>query len=176
MLIFLIGFPGVGKSTLGLELAQLMNFDFVDSDKEISTKENKSIAQILKKDGEEHFRKLESDWLNNYISDKNTIVSCGGGLPCFNNNIEILKSKGKVIHLKSFEDDAIRKIEESPEDYPILDAIPHDKQRSFISDLFRKRSFFYAQADITVFPPQMTLEKLSSILLESLNLNVIPKI
>lgn len=91
---------GAGKTTMAKEISMKLRLPHLDSDIEIEKKEGIPIEEIFTTKGEAYFRNLESNWLRN-LSDEPKVVSCGGGLPCFNDNILILKKKGRVIYLDS---------------------------------------------------------------------------
>ena len=97
--IYLIGFMGSGKSTLGTLLSNSLNFNFIDTDKLIEKRNSMSISNIFKTKGELFFRNEETKIIKEIIKLKKTIVSTGGGMPCFNNNIETLNKYGKTIYL-----------------------------------------------------------------------------
>lgn len=97
--IFLVGFMGAGKSLLGKELAKKMQFSFLDSDEEIEKRMGLTVEQIFEKYGEEEFRKIETEWLGNLKTDC-TIVSLGGGTPCYNGNMHMIRSLGQSVYLE----------------------------------------------------------------------------
>lgn len=140
--IFLIGFMASGKTTLGKKIAKLHQVNFRDSDTEIENQTNSSINKIFKEIGENGFREIEKKWLYNALFS-NEIVSLGGGLPCFNNLIEILKEKGIVIFIDTpFE--------------TIVERLETDKNRPLnnnpieINDLYLSRLPIYNQAHYIV--------------------------
>jgi shikimate kinase len=96
--IFLIGMMGSGKSTVGAALAASLALPFLDTDAAIEKMEGKSIQQIFEQEGEVYFRLLEQHFLQN-LTNEAFVVACGGGLPCFFSNMELLKEKGIVIYL-----------------------------------------------------------------------------
>ncbi|MEN9968682.1 MAG: hypothetical protein RIR94_861 [Bacteroidota bacterium] len=96
--IFLIGMMGSGKTSVGAKLAAELNLPFLDLDHELEKKEHRSITQLLEQDGENYFRVAEQQMLQELSNDV-CVVACGGGLPCFFNNMELLKEKGIVIYL-----------------------------------------------------------------------------
>jgi shikimate kinase len=103
MNIFLIGFMGCGKNYWAQKLAQHMAYSYIDSDEEISKLMNLSIPEIFKTKGEDFFREEEKKWVEQFNHNQ-TVVAVGGGLPVFNNNIDKLLKKGKVLWInESFE-------------------------------------------------------------------------
>src|SRR4051794_20436872 len=102
MKLFLIGFMGSGKTHWGSRLAERFHLPFFDLDKVISEKEQKTIPEIFAEKGEEYFRYCEKQSLEQLVEENTEfIISCGGGTPCFFNNIRFMKDKGKVIWLNT---------------------------------------------------------------------------
>ena len=96
--IFLIGMMGSGKSTIGARLAELLALPFIDTDAAIEKAEGRSAQQIFEQEGEGYFREKEQQFLQQ-LPQQAGVVACGGGLPCFFNNMELLKEIGIVIYL-----------------------------------------------------------------------------
>jgi shikimate kinase len=99
--IFLIGMMGSWKSTIGKKLAEKTNLSFIDIDDEIQLKLSKSIADIFRNDGEEYFRKIESEILLESTKAGSKIISTGGGIILIPGNRSLLKSKGYTVYLKA---------------------------------------------------------------------------
>lgn len=100
--IVLIGMMGAGKSTIGLELAKMLNnFKLVDMDSEIEKRENMKISEIFEKYGEKYFRNYETDLIKELCQKENQIISTGGGVFEKKENRKILKENGKVFYLKA---------------------------------------------------------------------------
>ena len=97
--VYLVGFMGTGKSTVGKRLAKVMGYQFIDSDGYIEKKENKTIEQIFSENGEAFFRSLERDFVVSGHPKEGCVVSCGGGLITQEGMIGILKKRGSVIAL-----------------------------------------------------------------------------
>lgn len=100
-MIFIIGYTASGKSTIGKRLANYLNLPFIDLDKQIEMVLNSSIANYFKENGEDAFRNAEHLELKKLLltAPKNAIISCGGGTPCFHNNMNEMKANGIVIYL-----------------------------------------------------------------------------
>ena len=98
--IYIIGFMGSGKSTAGKKLASLMGWTFVDLDKKIEEFAGKSIPEIFAQDGETSFREIEAKILRSLNSLKNTVISTGGGTPCYSDNMEYMLDTGLTLYLK----------------------------------------------------------------------------
>ena len=95
--LYLVGFMGTGKSTVGRQVARQMGFAFVDSDHEIERQQGKPVSQIFAEEGEPSFRALERDFIEHGHPAKNCVVSCGGGLVVPAGMLELLRRRGVVI-------------------------------------------------------------------------------
>ena len=99
MRVILIGFMGVGKTSVGKRLAKKLNFDFIDTDYEIELVEKNSISKIFEQDVEKYFRKLENNLLKDLVKNDNIVISTGGGIITTKENFDILKHEKNVIFL-----------------------------------------------------------------------------
>lgn len=133
---------GCGKSTLGPLLAQQFNLPFLDIDALIEQREGRSISQIFSEQGELYFRQLEQQELNE-LPDVPQIVACGGGLPCFEDNLLRLKLKGLVIYLEAAPEVLYARIQNEV-DRPLLQDWPAFEQ------LFLAREACYRGADFII--------------------------
>ena len=97
--IFLIGYMGAGKTTLGKAFAREMGLTFVDLDWYIEERFHKTIRQLFTEMGEDGFRELEKRMLHEVADFENVVISTGGGTPCFFDNMEFMNSKGSVVFL-----------------------------------------------------------------------------
>ncbi|MBD5782624.1 shikimate kinase [Pelagicoccus sp. NFK12] len=97
--LYLVGFMGTGKSTVGRQVAQHMGLNFVDSDHAIEEQQGKSISEIFASDGEAAFRAMEKAFVESGHSDEGNLVSCGGGLAVQPGMMDLLKSRGLVFSL-----------------------------------------------------------------------------
>ena len=101
--IYLVGFMGSGKSTLGKKLSEIKNYKFIDTDKEIEKINSMTINQIFKNFDESFFRQEELSLLKTILKQKKTIISTGGGFVCFNNIMKTIKKNGiSIYHRKTF--------------------------------------------------------------------------
>ena len=101
MRIFIVGPMASGKSTLGKKLAQTLNMDFVDTDKEIEKKAGAEISWIFEVEGEKGFRERERKVLNKSIDKEDVVISTGGGIVTVKKNRDLMTAKGKVVYLKT---------------------------------------------------------------------------
>jgi shikimate kinase len=102
-MIFLIGMPGAGKTYWGKKVADEFGYTFTDLDIYIEKKEKASIATLFEIEGEDGFRDMENRYLAAVIkaSAEDTVIACGGGTPCFFNNMDMMLEAGEVIYLQS---------------------------------------------------------------------------
>lgn len=135
---------GAGKSTLAKEISMKLRLPHLDSDIEIEKKEGISIEEIFTTKGEAYFRNLESNWLRN-LSDEPKVISFGGGLPCFNDNILILKKKGRVIYLDSPNNLILERIN-TDTTRPLV----RNKSKEDILELKKNRELYYNLADYQI--------------------------
>ena len=99
MRIFLIGYMGSGKTTLGRKLAYILQYQFIDLDDYIEKQEGRKISHIFEEDGEDYFRKLERVYLHRVIDKEDLVISTGGGTPCFFDNMNQMNEYGKTIYI-----------------------------------------------------------------------------
>ena len=141
---------GCGKSTIGKALAKQMGFDFIDLDKYIEKKEVKSIQQIFKKKGELAFRKMEEIALLEVCKKNNIVIATGGGTPCFFENMQIIKAKGKSIYLKMEEEELKERLVNQQTQRPLISNKSDEELQNFINSTLLEREEFYNQADFIV--------------------------
>ena len=151
MRIFLIGFMGSGKTHWGKQLATQLKIPFFDLDDVISSKENKTIAEIFAHAGEEAFRVKEREVLESLIDENaNMVVSCGGGTPCFFNNIERMKKYGVVIWLNTHVEVLVQRLIKEKEKRPLIKNVQDADLRSYIVRKLNERRMYYEQADVVI--------------------------
>src|SRR3990170_573167 len=132
MRVFLIGFMGSGKTHWGKQLAVQLKIPFYDLDEVISDNEKKSVAEIFSTQGEEAFRIKEREHLEKLI-DENTsmVLSCGGGTPCFFNNIERMKKYGVVVWLNTHVEILLSRLMKEKSSRPLIRNLADDEMKSY---------------------------------------------
>ena len=167
MKIFLIGFMGSGKTHWGKLLSGKLGLPFLDLDTVITEKENKTVLEIFAEKGEEYFRYQEKHVLEDLCREEDSfILSCGGGTPCFFNNIEFMKKNGKVIWLNTSIDVLKARLEKERTSRPLIRDINDDELKRYIVRKLSERKMYYEQADVMVNEESVTLERLIQLLLE----------
>ena len=164
MKIFLIGFMGSGKTTLGRKLAARMNCEFIDLDHKLEQQVELSIAEYFTLFGEDAFRKLEAQILRKTAYPENVIVSTGGGLPCYFDNMDWMKANGRGVYLNLSPKTLADRLEAVKEERPLLQDKHGDALVAFIEQKLAEREPFYAQANIIADGLSLTAERLEEIL------------
>ena len=145
--IFLIGFMGCGKSTVAAKLNQMYGMHVVEMDQEISVRQKMSIPEIFEKYGEEYFRNLESNLLQEIQTGTNQVVSCGGGVGLRTKNVAEMRKNGRIVLLTAKPENVLRRVREN-DDRPIL------KGRKTVKDITElmeaRREKYEEAADIVV--------------------------
>lgn len=148
--IILIGYMGAGKTTVGKALAQELGVTFYDLDWYISSRMRKTIAQIFEERGEDGFRQIERNMLHEVAEFEDVIISCGGGTPCFFDNIDYMNQQAPVVYLKAEPDVLYKHLAMSKNDRPLLRGKSKDELITFINEQLEKRNPFYTKARYTL--------------------------
>ncbi len=165
MKLFLIGFMGSGKTHWGRLLAQRLDLPFFDLDRVIEEKEKQSIAQIFAAKGEEHFRYLEKDVLETLSgTTENFILSCGGGTPCFFNNIGFMKQKGIVVWLNTQIDTLVARLLKQKATRPLIKNLNDKELKPYIISKILSRRIYYEQAHIAVNEESLSIDTFAEII------------
>lgn len=165
MLIFLIGFMGSGKTTLGRPLASRLGYDFLDLDKVIEEGEGSTVVEIFAAQGEEYFRTLERRYLQDIIvHGGNAVVSTGGGTPCFNGNMELMNTNGITVYLKLSPGMLADRLMAARVCRPLLAGKSPEELLQYIVDTLAVREEHYERANVVVANPSRDVAKLIDIL------------
>jgi len=144
MKVFLIGFMGSGKSTVGKALAKRLQIPLVDSDHWIEAQTGSTVSELFEQEGEPVFRNWEQRFIET-LPESPLIVSCGGGLPCFNNLMEMLLQKGTVIYLEASESLLFKRLQYGTS-RPLVSSLTDQQLEVQIQDRLAKRAPIYKQA------------------------------
>jgi len=161
MKVFLIGFMGSGKTTIGKKLANYLKYEFIDLDKLIESRAGMSIVSYFELHGEGAFRELERDILQKTVFPENVIIATGGGAPCFGDNMEWMNKNGLVAYLSLSPKALASRLEHSKTDRPLIRHLKGDELIDFISAKLQDREVFYNQAKFVVSASDLTAERLS---------------
>lgn len=165
MLIFLIGFMGSGKTTLGRPLAARLGYDFIDLDRAIETGEGRSISEIFATDGEGCFRYLERKYLEEIIGHyKTAVISTGGGTPCFGENMALMNANGVTVYLKIAPRMLANRLQMAKVRRPLVEGKSADELLQYIERTLEERENYYGQANVVVGNPSRDVSQLVMIL------------
>ncbi|MBI1222579.1 MAG: AAA family ATPase [Bacteroidetes bacterium] len=145
--IFLLGFMGSGKTSLGKELAHYLNYPFYDLDSEIENATGLKVKEIFHSEGEEAFRMYEAEQLRKFNSTKEPFVlACGGGTPCFHHNMDWMNQNGWTLFLDVPERILAQRLEGQQEERPLLAGLKGISSSKTWRHLLEKRRPIYLQA------------------------------
>lgn len=148
MTLFLIGYMACGKTTFGRALARRLRMDFIDLDFYIEQRFRKSISQIFSEKGEEEFRRMESAMLREVGEFENVIVSCGGGTPCFHDNIGYMLGKGDVVWLQASVARIVERLIINSSRRPLMKGKSPEELREAVETGLAGRKQYYSRANI----------------------------
>ena len=144
--IILIGYMCAGKTTVGKALAKELGRSFYDLDWYIEERFHKKVPQIFADEGETHFRDLERRMLHEVAEFEDIVLSCGGGTPCFFDNIDYMNSVADTFYLKATPDTLCSHVAMSRGDRPLLKGKNEEELREYITEQVQIRSKYYEQA------------------------------
>ena len=144
--IFLIGYMGAGKTTLGKAFARAMGLTFVDLDWYIEERFHKTVSQIFTERGEEGFRELEKRMLHEASDFENVVISVGGGTPCFFDNMEYMNQVGETVFLDVDNKVLFRRLKVAKHQRPLLANKTDEGLMTFIQEALEKRLPYYTKA------------------------------
>ena len=161
MKIFLIGFMGSGKTHWGRLLSEKLNIRFFDLDEQVASQEGKPINEIFAEKGEEYFRLLEKDTLHIITeSQESFVMACGGGSPCYFNNIDYMNNSGTTVWLNTRLDVLFNRLLKEKEHRPLLRNLSDAQLKQFILKKFSERRIYYEQADLVVEESEASVDSL----------------
>ena len=160
---------GSGKTLVSKELSILNNFKIFDLDTEISKQNNRSITEIFKEKGEIFFRKTEKEVLEKILSsEKNIILSLGGGTPCYYNNIDSINEKTISVFLKTNVKTLAQRLSSEKDKRPLIQNISNEDLPEFIAKHLFERNPFYNQAKITINTDNLSTKEIAEEILSQI--------
>ena len=148
--IILIGYMGAGKTPIGKALSKELGATFYDLDWYIESRMRKTVAQIFAERGEEGFRKMEHSMLHEVAEFENVIISCGGGTPCFFDNMDYLNQQGLTVYLKADPEVLYNHLLMGKVERPLIKSNSPELLITFIRQQLEKREPFYTKAKYTL--------------------------
>jgi shikimate kinase len=161
MKVFLIGFMGSGKTTIGKKLANYLKYEFIDLDKFIEARAGMSIVEYFAAHGESSFREMERDVLQKTDYPENVIVATGGGTPCYRDNMGWMNEHGKVAYLSLSPKALANRLEHSTADRPLIRNLTGDELVNFITEKLKEREVYYNQSKCVISASDLTAERLA---------------
>lgn len=144
--IFLIGYMGSGKTTLGKAYARAMQLQFIDLDWYIEERFHKTVQELFEERKEDGFREIERNMLHEVAEFEDVIIACGGGTPCFFDNIEYMNGKGETVFLDASPEVLFRRLKIAKSKRPLLMDKSDEELMDVIQNALRVRIPFYSQA------------------------------
>lgn len=148
--VILIGYMGAGKTTVGRQLALALGLQFYDLDWYIEMRYHKKVPQIFAEAGEEGFRDLERRMLHEVAEFEDVVVSCGGGTPCFYDNMEYMNAQAETVYLKARPEVLAMHLKMGKTERPLIKGKQEDELLQYIKDSLEKREPFYSKAKHTL--------------------------
>lgn len=148
--VILIGYMGAGKTTVGKALAADLGLTFYDLDWYITMRYHRSVPEIFAERGEEGFRDLERRMLHEVAEFENVVVSCGGGTPCFYDNMEYMNSLADTVYLKADPDVLAQHLKMGKGKRPLIEGKTPEELETYIQESLQAREPYYSQAKYTI--------------------------
>ncbi len=148
--IILIGYMGAGKTTIGRALARNLQLDFYDLDWYVEDRFHKKIPQIFAEQGEAGFRDIERKMLHEVGEFEDVVISCGGGTPCFFDNIQYMNAQAETVYLKAAPDVLQAHLLMGKSQRPLIQGKSPEELQTYIRESLLTREPFYAQAKHTL--------------------------
>jgi shikimate kinase len=161
--VYIIGFMGSGKSTMGKKLAAALGWSFIDLDRKVEEYTGKSIPGLFEQYGEEYFRNVETEVLKSLESVNDTVISTGGGTPCNDGNMDYMVETGLTLYLKLTPGQLRSRLHESSTERPLLKDLDYDSLLEFITGKLALREKWYNRAEITVEGMDLDIRSLSAL-------------
>lgn len=168
MRIYVMGYMGSGKSTQGKKLATKLKLPFYDIDKMIEAIEGKSVSEIFAEKGEWYFRDLEADVLRSTILFPDAVIACGGGTPCFYNNIQWINHRGISIYLKVPVEMIFQRIKDKKAKRPLIAHMSDEELKDFIIKKSSEREYYYKKARFTFNMEHSSIKEVAETLMLAL--------
>ena len=169
MRLYLIGYMGCGKSTIGRKIARFAHLRFVDTDSMVEQREQASVADVMTFQGEEYFRSVERNVLDSTAEEDNIIVSTGGGLPIFGDNMQKISELGLSIYLRRTPKNIMSRL--SPygrQKRPKFRGLNDEELLAFMTTHMAEREPIYSKADVVIDCDQMSDDEIINLIMRNL--------
>lgn len=156
MRIYIIGYMGSGKSSIGKKLASRLGYSFLDLDSMIEEEQQETVAEIFAQKGEDAFRNFECVALHKTFEMEDIVVSTGGGTPVFFDNMMMLNKNGLCIYLKATADVLISRLQRNQHLRPLIASLSQEELQLFVREQLEKRSVFYEKSEMHIEAKDLT--------------------
>ena len=161
MKIVLLGYMASGKSVVGKILAETLAIQFIDLDSFIEHNEQMSITEIFETKGEIYFRKIEGEYLQELLnSGESSVISLGGGTPCYGNNMDFVENKSTSFYLKASIDTIFERLKNETSQRPLVAAIGTENLKEYIAKHLFERATYYEGANHTILVNDKNLNQI----------------
>lgn len=148
--VFLVGFMGSGKSTIGKYIANDMKWEFIDMDNYFEKKHNCTIKEYFAKYGEDQFRVAENEVVKELSTAENAVIATGGGAPCYYDNMNIMNSAGATIYINVEPEDLANRLSKAKSKRPLLADKSDEELLDYIKSKLGEREEHYRKAKMVV--------------------------
>ena len=156
--VFLIGLMGSGKTYWAQRLATLLCYDWIDLDQQIEKASSMTVREIFATEGEDAFRAKERDTLRQLSSVSKLVVACGGGTPCFHDNMRWMNENGVTIWLCPDVDETVTRLKRGKHKRPLITRLDDEELKDFVINKTKEREPFYSQAKHHICGDDINLE------------------
>lgn len=171
MLVFLVGYMGSGKSSIGRKVAARTGMRFIDMDSEIESRHGLTVQEFFARHGEDAFREEERKILRILTEEENAVIATGGGVPCFFDNMEVMNSAGMTVYLNLPVAKLAARLETGKRKRPLLKDKTQDELEKFIEEGLKVRDPFYSQAKVIIACGEMGDEKIIQYIVDNIGNN-----
>jgi shikimate kinase len=161
MRIYLIGYMGCGKTSLGKKLAEKLGLSFIDLDKYIEERNYKTVPQLFAEFGEDEFRKRESHALQEVSEFTDVVIATGGGAPCFFNNMELMNKSGITVYMDADPGELTYRLLKSKNERPLIKGKSLEELTTIINQMLEIRRPFYTRAKLIINLSDNILEEVA---------------
>jgi shikimate kinase len=148
--IILVGFMGCGKSTLGRTLAKHLKYSFLDADEAIESEQQLKIPAIFEQYGEDHFRKIETQFIQKLHLKTNVVLATGGGMPCFGENMQLLNQVGITFYLQRSIPELVHRLSNAKKPRPLIHGKNKEELTQYVAEILPKRETYYLQSNFVL--------------------------
>lgn len=150
MIVFLVGFMGCGKSTIGRRLASRIGYDFLDLDRAVEQRAGMTVAEIFSRYGEEAFREMEREELLLVGKAQRLVVATGGGAPCYLDNMDRMRQAGLTVYFRMSPARLVTRLARGRERRPKISGMDDMQLQAYVQDALRVREPVYQQASLVI--------------------------